>query len=86
MLGGDNEDEQQYLGYVLKREGQRERSGTGVIFSHQGVDFHCKTTKRTKDSSLYLQCKTKNCIVGLISGQDYYEFGVNEMGQSGLVW
>ena len=24
--------------------------------------------------------------VGSISGQDYYEFGVNEMRQSGLVW
>ena len=25
-------------------------------------------------------------IVGSISGQDYHEFGVNEMQQSGLFW
>ena len=39
---------------------------------------HHQTTGRIR-----IQCQA---IVDLISGQDYYEFGVKEIQQSGLIW
>ena len=70
LLDEETEEEQPQLGYVLKREGQRGKSGTGVIFSHINIDFHRKTTKRTKDGSFYLVCKTRGCPAKLIVAED----------------
>ena len=40
------------------------------------------TGRKASTGRIRIQCRA---IVGSISGLDYYEFGVNEMRQSGLV-
>ena len=67
----------------------RERLGSSVTrvvgYGHIGDgNMHLNiTSPAVSTGRIRIQCRA---IVGSISGQDYYEFGVNEMQQSGLVW
>ena len=60
-----------------------ERFDPRIPIQHWAGGSYLKLSITKYTGGIRIQCRA---TVGLISGRDYYEFGVNEMRQSGLIW